>query len=149
MEQTWPERAALPHHRARNHELDLRRVRGWLHDGDQRQRNQESEAMNDAVHTPETLARRWHCSERHVRNLIARGDLQAFRVGRKLLRIRESDVEAYQDKWMTGALPDCAGDTPSPGMNQDRTAEPCAAATASTQTTRPRRPAVPRLDTRS
>lgn len=44
------------------------------------------------VYTPSTLAERWQCSERHVRNMIADGKLQAFRLGGKLLRIRPSEV---------------------------------------------------------
>lgn len=45
--------------------------------------------------TPATLAKRWACSERHVRNLIARGQLPCFRIG-TLLRIRAEDVEAFE-----------------------------------------------------
>lgn len=40
------------------------------------------------VMTPGMVAELWHCSERHVRNLIATGDLPSFRLGGKLLRIR-------------------------------------------------------------
>jgi excisionase family DNA binding protein len=47
------------------------------------------------VFTPATLADWWECSERHVRNLIEQGDLPAFRLGGKLLRIRPEDVEAF------------------------------------------------------
>lgn len=46
--------------------------------------------------TPRDLAARWQCSERHVRNLIASGELPAFRLGGKLLRIRMEDVEAFE-----------------------------------------------------
>lgn len=46
--------------------------------------------------TPRTLAERWHCSERHVRNMIERGDIASFRLGGKLLRIRLEDVERYE-----------------------------------------------------
>ena len=31
--------------------------------------------------TPGDLAERWGCTERHVRNLISRGELQFFRLG--------------------------------------------------------------------
>ena len=48
------------------------------------------------VFTPATLALRWHCSERHVRNMIDRGELPAFRLGGKLLRIRTADVIAFE-----------------------------------------------------
>ena len=46
--------------------------------------------------TPETLADRWECSPKHVRNLVNRGDLPGFRLGGKLLRIKAEDVEAYE-----------------------------------------------------
>ena len=48
------------------------------------------------VYTPATLARRWQCSERHVRNLIRDGKLAAFRVGGKLLRISAAVVEEFE-----------------------------------------------------
>jgi len=46
------------------------------------------------AYSPRTLAKRWLCSERHVRNLIKR-DLPRFRFG-KLLRIKPSDVDDYE-----------------------------------------------------
>ncbi|WP_336067101.1 helix-turn-helix domain-containing protein [Nitratireductor rhodophyticola] len=49
-----------------------------------------------SVFTPRTLAERWECSERHVRKLIDKGDLPAFRLGGKLLRIRREIVESYE-----------------------------------------------------
>jgi excisionase family DNA binding protein len=48
------------------------------------------------VYTPALLAERWQCSKRHIRNLIARGELEAFRIGEKLLRIRVEAVEEYE-----------------------------------------------------
>ncbi|KAB7782893.1 helix-turn-helix domain-containing protein [Methylorubrum populi] len=48
------------------------------------------------VYTPETLAKRWRCSANHVRNMIKRGDLPAFRSGGRLLRIRADDVIAHE-----------------------------------------------------
>jgi len=48
------------------------------------------------VFTPETLAQRWQCSSRHVRNLIKQNRLAAFRVGGKLLRIKREDVERFE-----------------------------------------------------
>lgn len=48
------------------------------------------------VLTPAKLADRWQCSERHVRNMIKRGELPAFRLGDKLIRIKISDVEEYE-----------------------------------------------------
>lgn len=46
--------------------------------------------------TPKTLAARSLCSERHIRNLITRGDLPAFKVGERLLRIKWADVTAFE-----------------------------------------------------
>ena len=48
------------------------------------------------VMTPLMVAEIWHCSERHVRNLIASGELPSFRAGGKLIRVRGEDVEAYE-----------------------------------------------------
>jgi excisionase family DNA binding protein len=36
----------------------------------------------------------YSCSERHVRRMIASGELAAFRVGKRLLRIRVDDLDA-------------------------------------------------------
>ena len=69
------------------------------------------------VFTPETLARRWVCSARHVRNLIKVGELKAFRVGGKLLRIRAQDVEEVER--CSGELDDIEGNgQPSPEPEQ-------------------------------
>jgi excisionase family DNA binding protein len=46
--------------------------------------------------TPKTLAQRWRCSERHVRNMIAEGKLPAHKLGGKLLRIMFDDVDAFE-----------------------------------------------------
>jgi excisionase family DNA binding protein len=48
------------------------------------------------AYSPRTLARRWLCSERHVVNMIKRGELPYNRLGGKLYRIRRSDVEEYE-----------------------------------------------------
>ncbi|WP_366512631.1 helix-turn-helix domain-containing protein [Mesorhizobium sp.] len=48
------------------------------------------------AYSPRTLAKRWLCSERHVRNLIKRGDLPHFKFGEKLLRIKPSDVDDFE-----------------------------------------------------
>jgi len=47
------------------------------------------------VYTPAALAREWCCSERHIRNLVAAGQLRAFRLGGKLLRIQSDAVEEF------------------------------------------------------
>lgn len=46
--------------------------------------------------TPDQLAKRWHCSANTVRNLIAAGKLDAYRVGKKLLRISDAAIEEYE-----------------------------------------------------
>src|SRR5580700_3863149 len=48
------------------------------------------------AYTPAALALRWQCSERHVRNLVAKGKLRAFRLGEKLLRIPVEAVEEME-----------------------------------------------------
>jgi excisionase family DNA binding protein len=52
----------------------------------------------DAPYTPDTLAERWGCSERHVRNLIKRGELRHYKVGLKLLRVAPEMVREYKAK---------------------------------------------------
>ncbi|PDT23887.1 helix-turn-helix domain-containing protein [Rhizobium hidalgonense] len=46
--------------------------------------------------TPKKLAERWLCSERHVRNMLQRGDIPYFRLGGKLIRIKFRDVEEFE-----------------------------------------------------
>lgn len=48
------------------------------------------------VYSPAELAKAWGCSERHIRNMVDRGELQAFRMGQKLIRIPAKAVEDYQ-----------------------------------------------------
>lgn len=54
----------------------------------------------ETLFTPATLAKRWECSERHVRNLIKSGQVKAFQLGGKLFRIRQSEVEAFESRSM-------------------------------------------------
>lgn len=42
------------------------------------------------------LAERWRCSEHHVRQLIASGELRAFRIGAKLWRVPAAEVEDFE-----------------------------------------------------
>jgi excisionase family DNA binding protein len=48
------------------------------------------------LYTPGTLAERWGVSGMTVRNMIKRGQILAFKLGEKLLRIRLEDVEAFE-----------------------------------------------------
>jgi excisionase family DNA binding protein len=47
------------------------------------------------IYTPASLAREWACSERHIRNLVAAGQLRGFRLGGKLLRIPQDAVQEF------------------------------------------------------
>ncbi len=49
-----------------------------------------------APYTPETLADRWQCSARHIRNMVKDGRLPGFRLGGKLLRIGAGVVEEME-----------------------------------------------------
>ena len=49
-------------------------------------------------YTPEDVAARWKCSPSHVRKLISTGELRAWRLGGKLLRIRPEDVENFEQR---------------------------------------------------
>lgn len=75
--------------------------------------NPNGDILHD-VFTPETLARRWICSARHVRNLINEGQLKSFRLGGKLLRIHARDVEEFET---------CSGDLENIGDNGQRSPE--------------------------
>ena len=58
--------------------------------------NKAADPPHPNVYTPETLAKRWRCSANHVRNMIKRGYLPAFRSGGRLLRIRTADVISHE-----------------------------------------------------
>lgn len=55
----------------------------------------------ERAYTPEELAGLWGCSANHVRTLIHRGELRAFRLGRRLLRIPPSAIGEYERCQMT------------------------------------------------
>jgi excisionase family DNA binding protein len=46
---------------------------------------------------PIDLAKRWQCSERHIRKMIESGRLRAFRLGEKLVRIPLEAVEELEN----------------------------------------------------
>jgi len=91
------------------------------------------------IYTPSTLAIRWQCSERHIRNLISHGDLKSFKLG-KLLRITKQAVEEYEQ--CNGGLHGCEANSASPGMSREESADVIDLG----QATRKRRTAAPRLD---
>lgn len=72
----------------------------------------------EALFTPATLAKRWECSEKHVRSLIKDGKLGAFRLGGKLFRIKASDVERFECQ--NGELPDYEENMPSRSNGMER-----------------------------
>ncbi|WP_430521658.1 helix-turn-helix domain-containing protein [Alloyangia pacifica] len=45
--------------------------------------------------TPEMLADRWHCSSETIRQMVKRGDLRGFRVGR-MIRIPIDAIEEHE-----------------------------------------------------
>ncbi|WP_432346660.1 hypothetical protein WMC41_00625 [Shinella yambaruensis] len=49
-----------------------------------------------AVFSPASLAERWNCSERHIRNLMRTNRLPYFRLSGKLMRIRGGEVERIE-----------------------------------------------------
>ena len=93
--------------------------------------------------TPAMVAERWHCSERTIRNMVARGELRAFRPGRKLLRIPLEAVEAVE--CAATPSPDSGAASPSHGQTQPGSAT----ATASGPLTRARLSAVRQRFTQS
>ena len=68
------------------------------------------------AYTPAMLAERWACSERHVRNMIDRGDIPSFRLGGKLLRILVKDIEEYECR--NGASHGFEESSPSPSTER-------------------------------
>jgi excisionase family DNA binding protein len=56
--------------------------------------------------SPETLAERWGCSAEKIRQMVHRGELPGFRLG-KLIRIKAIEVERYE----------CAQTQPTKDMN--------------------------------
>lgn len=56
------------------------------------------------VYTPNTLAERWGCTGRHVRELINSGRLQAIKLGPKIIRIRKEWVEEFECRSMTDRI---------------------------------------------
>ena len=53
------------------------------------------QVLGEIPFTPETLAARWSCSPKHIRDLVARGQLAAFRAGR-LIRIPAAVVKDFE-----------------------------------------------------
>jgi excisionase family DNA binding protein len=74
---------------------------------------------DERPYTPETLAERWGCSAAHVRKMIRKGDLPAFTIGGKLLRIAVAEVERYECRGENSDSRDTgAGSRPSMSTTQ-------------------------------
>lgn len=57
----------------------------------------------NAVYSVASLAHHWECGQDTIYALIRSGDLQAFRLGGKLLRIRGDEVERYECRTTTAS----------------------------------------------
>jgi excisionase family DNA binding protein len=73
--------------------------------------------MNSAaptdVMTLAMVAERWACSERVVRRLVDNRELEAFRLGKKLIRIPRRAVEDYECRTSLTASGSSEADSPS------------------------------------
>ena len=65
--------------------------------------------------TPYQVANIWGCSPNHVRNLINRGELRAFRLGKRLFRIPAEAIGEYEKCQMNTELDASKDDTSLPG----------------------------------
>lgn len=70
-----------------------------------------------AVYSVASLADHWGCGSDTVYSLIRSGDLRAFKLGGKLLRIRADEVESYECR--NTACNDIAESSPSFGTRPD------------------------------
>lgn len=70
------------------------------------------------VYSVATLARHWECGTDTIYSMIRSGDLQAFKVGGKLLRIRADEVERYECRTIT-ACNDTEESSPSSSTRED------------------------------
>lgn len=68
----------------------------------------------DRPYTPAQLAEHWQCSERHVRNLIATGELEAFQIGR-MWRIPAAVVREREEQCQKSGSSDTEADGPQRG----------------------------------
>lgn len=89
-------------------------------------------------YTPETLAERWQCSAETVRQLVHRGELPGFRVGR-MIRIARAAVEEYESCRQTSASSDFAADSAPSGTDQTDAATAISLRHAPERKPRPRR----------
>lgn len=50
------------------------------------------------------VARRWACSRRYVEGLISSGVLPVFKMGKRMTRILETDIEAYENRFLVRGM---------------------------------------------
>lgn len=74
--------------------------------------------MGSAVFSVATLADHWGCGTDTVYSLIRSGDLRAFKLGGKLLRIRQDEVERFECRTIT-ASNDTGEPSPSSGTRAE------------------------------
>lgn len=65
------------------------------------------------VMTLAMVAERWSCSERSVRRLVETRELEAFRLGKKLVRIPRRAVEEYECRMSLTASASSGAGSPS------------------------------------
>ena len=73
--------------------------------------------MGSSVYSVATLAQHWGCGTDTVYSLIRGGELRAFKLGGKLLRIRADEVERFECQ--TTACNDTEATLPSSGTRAD------------------------------
>lgn len=73
--------------------------------------------MTAVVYSVASLAEHWGCGSDTVYSLIRSGELRAFKLGGKLLRIREDEVESFECR--NTACNDTGESLPSSGMKPD------------------------------
>jgi excisionase family DNA binding protein len=55
-----------------------------------------TETERKRPYTPETLAERWGCSPELIKRMLKSGELQGFKLGARLWRIRHEAVEEFE-----------------------------------------------------
>ena len=79
-----------------------------------------SAANDNKAYTPETLAAHWEVSSATVRNLVNRGELRAFRIGRQI-RIRPEAASEYEDRQcQSGGSSSIEANTPPSAASEGR-----------------------------
>lgn len=74
-----------------------------------------TQASSARSYTPEQVAAIYGCSPNHIRNLVKRNQLRAFRLGARLIRIPAGALEEYERCQMNTGSADLAVDGSSHG----------------------------------